>query len=158
MTSNLKRAIKIDRITSVYQEIYDFTNSPLICPPAQVLRIYGARHLESLTESINEGWNCAIPIWGPRPQPDYVLGFGRSAFTDDRLKNLKPLVDDVADTPGSLIMATWYMFFPFFMCEVKCGAAALDIAGRQNARSLDALFRLVGREKELDREIIGFSI
>ena len=48
---------------------------------------------------------------------------------------------------------------------MKCGAAALDIADRQNAHSMTLavraiveLFRYVGREKELDREILAFSI
>jgi hypothetical protein len=57
------------------------------------------------------------------------------------------------------------MYFPFLSCEVKCGAAALDIADRQNAHSMTLavraiveLFRYVGREKELDREILAFSI
>jgi hypothetical protein len=57
------------------------------------------------------------------------------------------------------------MYLLFFSTEVKCGAAALDIADRQNAytqsvilRGLHTLFRLVGREKELHREINGFSI
>ena len=57
------------------------------------------------------------------------------------------------------------MYFPFLTCEVKCGAAALDIADRQNAHSMTMavrgiveLFRLVKREKELHREILAFSI
>ena len=57
------------------------------------------------------------------------------------------------------------MYFPFLTCEVKCGAAALDIADRQNAhsmtvavRALVELFRSVKREKELDREILAFSV
>jgi hypothetical protein len=57
------------------------------------------------------------------------------------------------------------MYFPFLTCEVKCGAAALDIADRQNAHSMTMgvrgtveLFRLVKREKELYREILAFSI
>ena len=48
---------------------------------------------------------------------------------------------------------------------MKCGAAALDIADRQNAHSMTLavrgvveLFRLVKREKELHREILAFSI
>ena len=62
-------------------------------------------------------------------------------------------------------MATWQMHLPFLTCEVKCGAAALDIADRQNAHSMTLavrgiveLFRLVKREKELHRQIIAFSI
>jgi hypothetical protein len=57
------------------------------------------------------------------------------------------------------------MYFPFLTCEVKCGAAALDIADRQNAQSMTLavrgiveLFRFVKREKEIHREILAFSI
>ncbi|KAG9229500.1 hypothetical protein BJ875DRAFT_499897 [Amylocarpus encephaloides] len=139
--------------------------SPLICPSAQVLRIYGAKHLKSLNESVNEGWNSAIPFYGPRPQPDYSVGFGRSAFTDDQLEKLKPFVGEVTDTFTSHFMATWQMYLPFLTCEVKCGAAALDVADRQNAHSMTLavrgvveLFRLVKREKELHQEILAFSI
>jgi hypothetical protein len=46
------------------------------------------------------------------------------------------------------------MYFPFLTCEVKCGAAALNIADQQNAHSMTLivrgtveLFRLVKREK-----------
>ena len=62
-------------------------------------------------------------------------------------------------------MATWRMYFPFLTCEVKCGAVALDIADKQNAHSMTLavrgvveLFKLVGREKKLNREILAFSI
>lgn len=57
------------------------------------------------------------------------------------------------------------MYFPFFTSEVKCGAAALDIADRQNAHSMTIaargiveLYKAVKREKELNREILAFSI
>ena len=140
--------------------------SPLICPSAQILKIYGARHLSVLTESINEGWNSAIPFHGTRPQPDYSLGFGRSAFTEQQLKKLEPLVGDVLSRSKftTLFMATTRMYFPFLTCEVKCGAAALDVADRQNAQSMTIavrgvveLYRAVKREKELHREILAFS-
>jgi predicted nucleic acid-binding protein len=38
-------------------------------------------------------------------------------------------------------MATWQMYFPFLTCEVKCGAAALDVAVRQNAHSMTLAVR-----------------
>ena len=113
--------------------------SPLICPSAQVLRIYGAKHLQVLSESVNEGWNSAIPLYGPRPQPDYSVGFGRSAFTDDQLEKLTPFVGEVTDTFASHFMATWQMYFPFLTCEVKCGAAALDVEERANSTSYSHL-------------------
>ncbi|KAF8860190.1 hypothetical protein BDZ45DRAFT_538612, partial [Acephala macrosclerotiorum] len=53
------------------------------------------------------------------------------------------------------------LYLPFFTCEVKCGAVALDIADRQNAhrmalavRAIVELFRLVSREIKL----LAFSI
>jgi hypothetical protein len=62
-------------------------------------------------------------------------------------------------------MATYYMYFPFPTCEVKCGAAALDITDRQNAHSMTMavrgiveLFRLVKRETEVHQQILAFSI
>jgi hypothetical protein len=62
-------------------------------------------------------------------------------------------------------MATYYMYFSFLTCEVKCGDSGLDIADRQNARSMTLavraiveLFKLAKREKEVDREILAFSI
>lgn len=141
--------------------------SPLICPSAQVLRIlHGATHLTDLTESVNEGWNSAIPFHGTRPQPDFSVGFGRSAFTEQQLKKLEPLVGDVLSGSKftTFFMATTRMYFPFLTCEVKCGAAALDVADRQNAHSMTIavrgvveLFKAVKREKELHREILAFS-
>lgn len=135
----------------------------LIVPSAETLATYGARHLDHLIENINEGWTEGIPVEGPRPQPDYSVGFRRSAFTDQQLKRLDPLIGSVYDT--SFFVATYRLYFPFLTCEVKCGAAALDIADRQNAhsmtlavRSVVELFRLVKREMELHREILAFSI
>lgn len=62
-------------------------------------------------------------------------------------------------------MATYYMFFPFLTCEVKCGAGGLDMADRQNAHSMTLavrgiihLFRQLGREGELHRRDVAFSI
>lgn len=137
--------------------------TPHIVPSAEDLETYGATHLEHLIEGVNEGWTASIPVEGPRPQPDYSVGFRRSAFTDEQLKKLGPLIGSVYDT--SLFLATYRMYFPFLTCEVKCGAAALDVADRQNAHSMTIavrgiveLYRAVKRQKELNREILAFSI
>ncbi|EKG09482.1 hypothetical protein MPH_13477 [Macrophomina phaseolina MS6] len=139
----------------------------LIVPSAQSLSIRGSRHLKILIESVNEAWTKSIPLIRnfPHPKPDYSVGFKWSSFTGDQFEKIKSLVGDIMDTPGSLYGATYYMYFPFLTCEVKCGAAALEIADRQNAhsatlavRAVVELFRLVKREKELDREILAFSI
>lgn len=135
----------------------------LIVPSAQSLAVQGTNQLRCLIESVNEGWNNSIPVTKTRPQPDYSVGFKRCAFTEDQLKKLEPFVGDLFDT--SFFMGTWYMYFPFFSSEVKCGAAALDVADRQNAHSMTLavrgvveLFRLVKRDHELHREILAFSI
>lgn len=137
--------------------------SPYIVPSAEDLAIMGATKLKCLIENVNEGWTGSIPVEGPRPQPDYSVGFRRSAFTEEQLNRLDPLIGSVFDT--SLFVATYRMYFPFLTCEVKCGAAALDVADRQNAhsmtiavRSVVELYRSVKREKELNQEILAFSI
>ncbi|KIV98476.1 uncharacterized protein PV09_09712 [Verruconis gallopava] len=139
--------------------------SLLIVPSAETLTTYGAEHLKILIESTNEGWNNSFALTGTRPQPDYSVGFKREAFTNEQLDKLAPFIGDFISGDQSYFMATYYMYFPFLTCEVKCGAAALDIADRQNAHSMTLavratieLFRLVGREMELHREILAFSI
>lgn len=139
--------------------------SPLLVPSAENLAIYGAKELKILIESINEGWNNSVPLTEPRPQPDYSVGFTRDTFTDDQLEKLSPYIGDYIDGDQSLLMATYNMYFPFLTCEVKCGAAALDIADRQNAHSMTlavrgvvTLFTLAKRQQELHRTILAFSV
>ncbi|KAK6843399.1 hypothetical protein PG987_004259 [Apiospora arundinis] len=138
--------------------------SRLVVPSAETLALYNKR-LSVLKESVNEGWNNSIPLTGTRPQPDYAVGFRREAFTDEQLAKLSPFIGDFLTGDLSLFMATYYMYFPFMACEVKCGAAALDIADRQNAHSMTLaargiveLFRLVKREEEVNRQVLSFSI
>jgi hypothetical protein len=136
--------------------------TPLIVPYAESLATLGAKHLDIVVESVNEVWNNSIPVTKPRPQPDYAVGFGRSAFSEDQLSKLQPFLGD--PSCSSYFMATYYMLFPFLTCEVTCGSIGLDVADRQNAHSMTLavrgvveLFRLVKREQELHREILGFS-
>ncbi|TVY31526.1 hypothetical protein LSUB1_G008301 [Lachnellula subtilissima] len=95
----------------------------LIIPSAQSLAIHGAKHLKTLIESDN-----SIALTKPRPQPDYAVRFKRTAFTEDQLKKIQPFISSFSEM--SLFMSTYYIYFPFLTCEVKCGAAALDIADR----------------------------
>lgn len=143
--------------------IQDITR--LIVPSAEELADFGAEPLESLVESVNEGWNNSVPLTGTRPQPDYSVGFKRTAFTEDQLHKISPIIGDFIAGDQSFFMATYYMYFPFLTCGVKCGAAALDIADRQNAHSMTLavraiveLFWLAKRENEVHRQILAFSI
>ncbi|KAF2866025.1 hypothetical protein BDV95DRAFT_585652 [Massariosphaeria phaeospora] len=139
--------------------------SLLIAPSAETLATCGSRELDILIESTNEGWNNSISLTGIRPQPDYSVGFKREAFTEKQREKLAPFIGNFIAGDQSFFMATYYMYFPFLTCEVKCGAAALDIADRQNAHSMTLavravveLFRLVKREEEIHREILAFSV
>jgi hypothetical protein len=138
--------------------------SRLIVPSAETLALR-AKHLKTLVESVNEGWNNSIPLTGTRPQPDYSVGFKREAFTDEQLAKLSPFIGDFIGGDQSFFMATYYMYFPFLTAEVKCGASALDVADRQNAHSMTLavraiieLFRALKREDEVHRQILAFSI
>ncbi|EHK24854.1 uncharacterized protein TRIVIDRAFT_61612 [Trichoderma virens Gv29-8] len=139
--------------------------TPLIVPSAEILAIHGSIGLKCLIEILNEGWNNSVPLTGARPQPDYSVGFWREAFTATQLNKLSPFIGDFIAGDLSYFMATYSLYFPFLACEVKCGAAALDIADRQNAHSMTLavrgvveLFYLVGRENEIDRQILAFSV
>ncbi|KAL2180645.1 uncharacterized protein P884DRAFT_192266 [Thermothelomyces heterothallicus CBS 202.75] len=138
--------------------------SRLIVPSAESLALRN-KNYKCLAESVNEGWNNSIPLTNPRPQPDYSVGFRRDAFTKDQLAKLSPFVGDFIAGDQSLFMATYYIYFPFLTCEVKCGTAGLDIADRQNAHSMTLavraiveLFRAVKREDEVNRQILAFSV
>lgn len=138
--------------------------SRLIVPSAESLALRN-KNYKRLVESVNEGWNNSIPLTGTRPQPDYSVGFKRDTFTEDQLAKLSPFIGDFIAGDQSFFMATYYMYFPFLTCEVKCGAAALDIADRQNAHSMTLavrgiveLFRAVKREDEVNRKILAFSV
>lgn len=137
--------------------------TPYIVPSAESLAIKGADGLKCLIENINEPWILSIPVTGPRPQPDYCVGFRRTAFTEEQLERLDPLIGTGFET--SFFIATLLLYFPFLTCEVKRSGADLDVADRQNAHSMTIavrgiveLFRAVNREKELNREILAFSV
>lgn len=56
----------------------------LIVPSAQSPAIRGAKRLKTLIKSVIKGWDNSIALTKPRPQPDYVVGFKRTAFIHRR--------------------------------------------------------------------------
>ena len=85
--------------------------SRLIVPSAETLATYGATNLNHLIESVNEGWIGGIPVEGPQPQPDYSVGFRRSAFSSEQLNKLGPFLGSVFDT--SFFVPLTRCTFPF---------------------------------------------
>ena len=137
----------------------------LLVPSAENLAVYGDTDLRTLIETSNEGWNNSQPLTEPRPQPDFSVGFRRDTFTKGQLEKLSPFIGNFIDGDQSLFMGTYNMYFPFFACEVKCGAAAVDIADRQNAHSMTlavrgvvTLFTLANRHQELHQTVLAFSV
>ena len=137
----------------------------LLVPSAENLAIRDGEksHLGCLVESVNEPWSNCITALPTRPQPDYCVGFRKSAFTESQIKTIEPFLGDLYD--ASFFRATWQMYFPFLTCEVKRGVVGLDIADRQNANSMTVavravveLFKCVKRAKDLDRKILAFSV
>lgn len=138
--------------------------TPLIVPSAETLYVLGNENCKLLVESTTERWSNSIPVTASLPQPDYAVGFQYEAFSDDKVK-LAPYIGDYIAGDLSYFMATYSMCFPFLTCEVKCSGGGLDIADRQNAHSMTLavravveLFRVVGRQDEIDRQILAFSI
>jgi hypothetical protein len=76
----------------------------LIVPRAQRLTARGAKHFNCLIESVHEGWNNPIPLLGPRPQPNYAVGFKRLASTEDQLSKIKPILGNVMDMSFFIII------------------------------------------------------
>ncbi|KAL4816704.1 hypothetical protein BDW67DRAFT_184531 [Aspergillus spinulosporus] len=137
--------------------------------------------LDFLAGDSNEPWLESIPLedsvspykrdedplgekyYLPRPQPDYSVGFSRLAFTKKQLLKLKPFLSWINST--SFFTATMRIYFPFMVSEVEPDNAGPQVAQYQCMHSkalclqgIIYLFRLVKREQELDRTILGYSI
>ena len=149
--------LTVENGTAVFRDL-----TPLIAPAAELLYLHGAKHLSILYGHSNMGWDRSIPLVASPPQPDYCVGLDKSAFTSAQWMQMRALIRGVDRNP---LMATWKMWFPFFMCEVKASHESLEVAERQNMSSgsvavnaLVTLYRAAGRERELHRKIVAFSI
>ena len=83
-----------------------------------------------------------------------------SAFTDDELQKLKPYT-----APEKAALVTGRLYFPFLVCEAKCGENGLNTADRQNihvarvaVNAIVQLYRTTSRSEVLDRRVLFFSI
>jgi hypothetical protein len=140
----------------------------LIVPSTEGLFSGGAAQLKGLAELVHQRWMCSIQLMSgdakmKLPHPDFTAGLHWSIFTDNQMKKL----DSIAGGDGfrSRMKATESIYFPFLICEVKCGIAANRIGDRQNVYSaavackgMVELYQTVGRERELNRQILVFSV
>ncbi|KAI9038831.1 uncharacterized protein KD926_010164 [Aspergillus affinis] len=154
----------------------------LVVPWAEIGIVRGQVGFTCLIDSVKELWDGSISLdeivhgqqldagslkggqyQMPIPQPDYSVGFLKEAFTKSQIEKLAPFLGGFYST--SPFKGTAEMLFPFLVVEVKCGKVSLELADRQNAHSMSRalkgvvdIFRLVKREKELHRQVLGFSI
>jgi hypothetical protein len=139
---------------------------PMIVPSAELLFFNGESELEHLAEEMSAGWTKCTTLAGPQPRPDFAVGLMSSAFTDEELVKLKHYT---ASDRASLF--TENMYYPFLMCEAKCGDQGIDGADLQNMQScsmaVNAVVQLYReadknqsppRLQELNRQILAFSV
>jgi hypothetical protein len=120
----------------------------LLIIPSIRLRYYcGASHLEHVVDEVNTDWYDQCVLEGPRIRPDLAIGLFSSAFTEGEIDKLKSY-----NSVDNWTQVTLQMFFPFLMCEVKCGREGLDMADRQNMHSSSVAVRALLRiEQEADK-------
>ncbi len=141
----------------VYRDI-----TPLLVPSAELLWVCGVQELEHITEEISVEWTKCKTLGAPKPKPDLAIGIARSAFTEEEMAKLKN--HTAFERPTSF---TDNMYFPFLLCEAKCGDQGINRGDRQNMHSSSVavnaviqLFRaLDGNEaSELSGQVLVFSI
>ena len=71
-------------------------------------------------------WTKSPTLGGPKPRPDFAAGISRSAFTEEELAKLKNHMSFERPT----LMAD-DMYFPFPVCEAKCGGQGINRADQQ---------------------------
>ena len=137
--------------------------SPLLVASAEDLALFGDEDVGCVLESVNDAWDDSCPVTKERPQPDWACGFCQSTFSEEQFSKLLPFLSGSGSI--SVIKGTFYQYFPFLTKEMKCGPVGLFAAENQNAHSMTvagnaivALFRAAGRQNELHRQPIGFSV
>ena len=141
----------------IYRDI-----TPLLVPSAELLSVCGQQDLEHVTEEVSAEWTKSKTLGGPRPKPDLAVGIEQSAFTEEEIAKLK---NHTAFERSTLF--TDHLYFPFLLCEAKCGDQGINRADRQNMHSssmavnaIVQLFRALdgNQASQLSGQVLVFSI
>lgn len=128
--------------------------TPMIMPSITSLYFGGDSSLEHVVDEVNADWYDQCVLEGPRLRPDLAIGLFSSAFTEGEIEKLKRYT-----SVNNWAQVTLQMWFPFLMCEVKCGREGLDVADRQNMHSCSVAVRALLRiEQEADKYRQGKEI
>ena len=136
--------------------------TPLLVPSPELLWASGHQELEHVAEEISVEWTRCKTLGGPRPKPDLAVGIAPSAFDEEEKAKLK---NHTAFERATLF--TDNIYFPFLLCEAKCGDEGISRADRQNIQSSSVavnaiiqLYRAVDEIKvaDLSGQILVFSV
>lgn len=137
--------------------------TPLIVPSAELLYLVdGEMTLEYVREEISGDWTKCSLLGGTQPRPDYAYGLSSATFTEEERAKLENYTN--INQPTKLTEST---YFPFLLCEAKCGKKNINDADRQNIHSasiaVNAILQLCRAAAEdgaenLSGQILVFSI
>lgn len=137
----------IDSCQNRNEAIVNRDITPLIVPSIPSLYFGGDNSLKHVIDEVNVDWNQQCVLTGPRVRSDLAIGLFSSAFTEEEIDKLKRYT-----SVDNWTQVTVNMYFPFLMCEVKCGREGLDAADRQNMQSCSVAVRALLRiEQEADK-------
>ncbi|KAK4622295.1 hypothetical protein CLAFUW4_07048 [Fulvia fulva] len=137
--------------------------TPHIVPSAELLYILDGGHtLENIREEMSVDWTKCSLLGGTQPRPDYAYGLSSATFTEEERYKMENYTN--VNNPTKF---TDSMYFPFLMCEAKCGKKNINDADRQNIHSasiaVNAIIQLCraggeDRVRSLHGQILFFSI
>ncbi|KAK5099458.1 hypothetical protein LTS08_006040 [Lithohypha guttulata] len=136
--------------------------TPCLVPSPELLWASGHQELEHVAEEISVEWTRCKALGGPRPKPDLAVGIAPSAFGEREKAKLKNHTSFERAT-----LFTDNLYFPFLLCEAKCGDEGISRADRQNIQSgsvavnaIIQLCRAVDETKvaDLSGQILVFSV
>lgn len=137
--------------------------TPYIVPSAELLYVHnGETALEHVREEMSGDWTKCNLLGGTQPRPDYAYGLSSASFTEEERLKMENYTN--IDNPTKF---TESMYFPFLLCEAKCGKKNINDADRQNVHSasiaVNAIVKLcAGKEgndtEKLSGHILVFSI
>ncbi|RMD40941.1 hypothetical protein DV735_g4211, partial [Chaetothyriales sp. CBS 134920] len=139
--------------------------TPLLVPSPALLSVSGVQgqSLDNIAEEISVEWSRCKTLGGPKPKPDFALGISPAAFNEEESAKLENYASF-----ERLARFTDNIFFPFLLCEVKCGNEAINRADRQNMHSSSMAVRAIVKllqslgdhndANDLNGQILVFSI
>ncbi|KAK0889506.1 hypothetical protein LTR02_015415 [Friedmanniomyces endolithicus] len=105
--------------------------TPHIVPSAELLYLVdGETTLENVREELSGDWTKCSLLGGTQPRPDYAYGLSSATFTGEERAKMENYTN--INNPTKF---TESMYFPFLLCEAKCGKKNVNDADRQNVHS-----------------------